>query len=168
MKTGVKRFLIVAGVLVVLGILMSICSKKSESHPDCQHDDTTFNCVEYLRNYDGDTVAFNIPHVHPLLGHDINVRLTNVDAPEIKTINICEKKVALKAKEFVESQLVNATRIDLHNVKRDKYFRIDADIVVNGKSLSQLLLDKNMAYPYHGGHKPDFDWCQFALPWKGM
>ena len=140
--------------------LMAIAAQPIKQEK-CVHSDTTFSCVEYLRNYDGDTVAFNIPNIHPLLGKDIDVRLTGIDAPEIKTNDKCEKKLAERAKLTVNVMLANAKRIDLVNVKRDKYFRIDADIHVNGKSVSKHMLRYNLAYEYHGGKKPKTDWCNF-------
>ena len=46
---------------------------------ECAHTVTAFHCVTYLRNYDGDTITFEIPGVHPLLGHQIGVRIRNID-----------------------------------------------------------------------------------------
>ena len=167
MKTGVKVFLLVLAGLLTLTVMMSLCSKGADGEAECTHSDTAFRCVEYLRNYDGDTIAFNIPNVHPLLGKDINVRLMHVDAPEIKTINICERKVAVEAKLAIEQLLTESKRIDLEDVKRDKYFRIDANVIVDGKSLSKVLLEKSLAYPYEGGKKPTIDWCNFSIDGRG-
>ena len=41
----------------------------------CDHDATTFRCVKYVKNYDADTITFNIPNVHPLIGKSIGVRV---------------------------------------------------------------------------------------------
>ena len=128
----------------------------------CNHTDDTFNCVEYLHNYDGDTVMFNIPNVHPLLGRKINIRLQGIDTPELKTSDQCEHDLAIKAKQAVAKLLSTATRIDLKNAKRDKYFRIDADIHVDNKSISVYLLEQNLGYEYHGGTKPKQNWCNFS------
>ena len=37
-------------------------------NPSCEHTKTSFHCVKYLKNYDGDTITFNIPKIHSLLG----------------------------------------------------------------------------------------------------
>ncbi|MCY4523412.1 MAG: thermonuclease family protein [Halobacteriovoraceae bacterium] len=130
------------------------------SEESCTHDDKTFRCVKYLRNYDGDTITFDIKEVHPLLGKKISIRVSGVDTPEIKTKNKCEKKKAKKAKRAVASVLSKAKKIDLENIERGKYFRIVADVKFDGKSLSKYLLDQGLGYPYNGGRKTKVNWCE--------
>jgi micrococcal nuclease len=130
------------------------------ANDSCMHDSKSFKCVKYIRNYDADTVTFNIPDAHPLFGKNISVRVAGVDTPEIKTKNSCEKQKAREAKKFVTSLMRQAKRIDLVDVRRDKYFRILADIEFDGKSLSKLLLKNKLAYPYSGGTKEQKDWCK--------
>jgi micrococcal nuclease len=127
---------------------------------DCVHTHSRFNCVEYVKNYDGDTVTFNIAGVHSLIGSKINIRLNGVDTPEMRGRKACEKTKAKQAKALVSSILKDAKRIDLVNVKRGKYFRIVADIMVDGKSLSDALLARKLAVKYDGGRKPASNWCE--------
>lgn len=123
----------------------------------CDHTKTSFHCVFYKGNYDGDTIRFDIPNVHPLLGKDIPIRLLGVDTPEIKSTNPCEKLVAQMAKDRVEQILTKATSINLLSAKKGSFFRIVADVVIDdGKGLSGMLLDEKLAVPYKS--KPD--WCQ--------
>jgi endonuclease YncB( thermonuclease family) len=129
---------------------------------NCQHDASTFRCVQYLRNYDADTVTFDIPGVHPLLGKSISVRVRHVDTPEIKGHLPCEKEAARNAKRLIENLLKTAKRIDLKNVDRDKYFRVLADVEIDGKSLKDYLLKNNLAYAYEGGTKEKINWCARA------
>ncbi|MDA8793603.1 thermonuclease family protein [Bacteriovoracaceae bacterium] len=126
----------------------------------CQHDSTSFRCVKYIKNYDADTITFNIPSVHPLFGKNINIRVIGVDTPEIRTKNKCEKNKGRNAKRLVKNLLKQAKRIDLVNVKRGKYFRVVADVLIDGKSLSSYLLKNGLAYAYDGGTKKKVDWCQ--------
>lgn len=126
----------------------------------CIHDKDTFRCVKYVRNYDADTITFNVPGVHPIIGEKINVRVSGVDTPEVKTKFACEKQKARDAKRLVENLLKHAKRIDLTGVSRDKYFRINADVVIDGKSLSSYLLKNGLAYSYDGGTKKKVDWCK--------
>lgn len=135
-------------------------SVSSFGNGDCDHDRTTFRCVTYVKNYDADTITFNIGNIHPLLGDSISIRVAGVDTPEIRTKDPCEKRVANQAKEFVANLLQNAKRIDLTNIKRGKYFRIVADVELDGVQLSPLLLQHRYAYPYDGGTKLKIDWCQ--------
>ena len=126
----------------------------------CFHDENTFRCVEYVRNSDGDTVTFNIPNVHPIIGKEINIRVLGIDTPEIRSANTCEKEKAQYVKTLVSNFLKEATRIDLENIKRGKYFRIVADIKIDAQSLTHYLLKNGLGYPYNGETKPDFDWCR--------
>lgn len=126
---------------------------------NCAHDATTFRCVKYIKNYDADTVTFDIPNVHPLIGKSISVRVRHIDTPEIKGKLPCEKDAARTAKRLIENLLKNANRIDLENVDKDKYFRILADVVVDGKSLKDTLFKNNLAYNYEGGTKQKINWC---------
>ena len=129
---------------------------------DCVHDRMNFRCVKYVRNYDADTITFDIPNVHPLIGNSINVRVAGVDTPEIKTKNSCEKEKARNAKKLVTNLLKNAKRIDLSNIKRDKYFRINAEVIIDGIHLSHYLLKNGLAYSYDGGAKRQLNWCRSA------
>lgn len=41
-------------------------------------------------------------------------------------------------------------------MERGKYFRIVADIEVDGENLAELLLDNGLAKPYDGRNKPEW------------
>lgn len=127
---------------------------------NCVHGPNTFNCVEYLHNYDGDTLTVNIPSVHPLIGKQITVRLHGVDAPEMASSRACEKREAVRAQVFLQKWLSGARRINLRNVQRDKYFRVLADVEIDGALMSERLLDAGLAVPYDGGTKGNVDWCK--------
>lgn len=128
------------------------------AHP-CNNDASNFRCVRYVDNHDGDTITFNIAGVHPLLGKNINVRLAGIDTPEVRTKDKCEKAAGKVAKQIVATLLRKAKRIDLENVRRGKYFRIIADVKVDGQSLTKLLLNRGVGYPYDGGKKRKINWC---------
>ena len=125
----------------------------------CNNDAANFRCVQYVGNHDGDTITFNIAGVHPLLGNNINVRLAGIDTPEVRTRDKCEKAAGKIAKQMVAKLLRRAKRIDLENVQRGKYFRIVADVKVDGQSLTKLLLNRGVGYPYDGGKKKKINWC---------
>ncbi len=128
---------------------------------DCTHDSKTFRCVKYIKNYDGDTITVEIPNVHPLIGKNISVRILGIDTPEKTGTKPCEKERARDAQRLVENLLKNSKSIELKNIDRDKYFRILADVWVDGKSISDLLIKNNLAYQYFGGRKPaSTNWCK--------
>lgn len=154
-------------VPLVLGLLAS-CAHAPAPTPSptsdknlCSHDEKNFRCVRYIRNYDGDTVTVEIPGVHPLLGQNISVRVAGIDTPEKNGKKPCEKERAAEAQRLVQNLLTNATLIELRNVGRDKYFRVLAEVWADGKSIGDLLIEKDLAYPYAGGQKPvSISWCR--------
>ena len=44
----------------------------------------------YVRNYDGDTITFTLPGLHPIIGEKISIRVNGIDTPEIK--GKCDKE----------------------------------------------------------------------------
>jgi micrococcal nuclease len=126
----------------------------------CSHGKEQFNCVEFVNNYDGDTITVNIPRVHAFFSKNIPVRIFGIDSPERKTEDPCEKEKAEIAKEFTNDILSRGHSIELRSVQRDKYFRLLADVFVDGRSLGQQLLKRGLAVEYDGGEKPKVNWCK--------
>lgn len=145
---------------IILAFILITNVFAQNSQQECLHTAKSFQCVKYVKNYDADTVTFNIPNIHPLIGEMVNIRVRGVDTPEIKTKNQCEKEKARHAKKLVENLFKNAKRIDLQNIERGKYFRIVADVILDGKSLSHYLLKNGLAVSYNGGTKQNIDWCK--------
>lgn len=115
--------------------------------------------AHYVSNYDGDTLTFDIAGYPPIIGDRIGVRVFGIDTPEIKGKCQKEKALAQAAKAFVHGKLEGAADVSLHNVMRDKYFRVLADVVVGGQSLSGMLIEAGYAVPYDGGTKTK-NWCE--------
>jgi len=113
----------------------------------------------YIRNYDGDTITFNLPGLHPIIGEKISIRVNGIDTPEIKGKCEQEKYSAEQAKEMIADILKDAEQVDLKNIERGKYFRIVADVFVDGESLADILIETGLAVPYDGGKKGK-DWCE--------
>ena len=107
--------------------------------------------------YDGDTFRVDIDSLPPLVGKNIPIRLNGVDTPEIQGKCQYEQDLALKARDFVRKRLANAKEIKLTKLQRGKYFRVVADVMVDGVSLEKVLLDNELAYKYTGGKKSS--WC---------
>jgi len=118
----------------------------------------TVTVSKVISVYDGDTFRVNIDSLPPIVGKNIPIRVNGVDTPEIRGKCEYEKKLALKARDFVRAKLANAKEIKLTNLQRGKYFRVVANVVVDGVSLEQELLDNELAYEYSGGKK--LSWCK--------
>ena len=120
-----------------------------------------FRNVTYVRNPDGDTIVVNLPDTIPdVFGREIPVRIRHIDTPEMKGSSPCEKAMALKARDVTTSLLKNAKKIDLENVGRDKFFRLLAEVKVDGVLVAKILLDKGYAVPYEGETKLKVNWCK--------
>jgi endonuclease YncB( thermonuclease family) len=112
----------------------------------------------YFRNYDGDTITFNLPNLHPIIGKNIRARLNGIDTPEIKGIRDKEKHDAEQARDMVGDILKDAEKITLKNMQRGNYFRIASDVIIDGESLADILSEAGMAVRYDGGKKTH-KWC---------
>lgn len=152
---GKRKLTIIAG-----SILCFITIANATESNNCQHDKDTFRCVKFIKNYDADTITVNIPNVHPVIGEKVSVRVLGIDSPEIKGKSKCEKDKARIAQRLVENLLKNAKHIELQNVQRDKYFRILANVVADGKSIKDLVIKNHLAYEYNGGTKINVNWCR--------
>lgn len=108
--------------------------------------------------YDGDTFRCNIAGWPDIIGHRIGIRINGIDTPEMRDPRPEIRELARQAKMFTVGKLRGAKRIELRNMRRGKYFRIVADVYVDGKSLAEMLLEAGLAKPYDGGKK---------LKWKG-
>ena len=118
----------------------------------------TVTVSKVISVYDGDTFRVNIASLPPIVGKNIAIRVNGVDTPEIRGKCQYEKNLALEARDFVRGKLANAKEIKLTNLQRGKYFRVVANVLVDGVSLEQELLDNKLAYEYSGGKK--LSWCE--------
>ncbi|MEX2964291.1 thermonuclease family protein [Microbulbifer sp. TYP-18] len=50
-----------------------------------------------------------------------------------------------------------AQEVRLEEIERDKYFRLLAEVWVDGQRLDQLLIGAGLGYEYHGGKRRN--WC---------
>jgi len=120
----------------------------------------TFNNVRYVKNYDGDSITFDIPETPAIVGKNIVVRLRGIDTPELKKKSCAsESIIAREAKKLVHTLLKNASTINLHRIDRGKYFRILADVEFDGQDLAAILIKNKLAVKYYGGKK-EYDWCR--------
>ena len=74
------------GLFFFLSMFISGCSSTGyKQEPNlCVHTETTLKCVRYVRNYDGDTITFDIDGLHSIVGKNISVRVLGIDTPEIR------------------------------------------------------------------------------------
>jgi micrococcal nuclease len=88
-----------------------------------------------------------------IISEKISIRVNGIDTPEIRGKCEKEKYDAQQAKEMVADILKDAKVVTLKNMQRGKYFRIAADVMIDGEDLGELLVEAGMAIRYDGGKK---------------
>ena len=118
----------------------------------------SYTVEKIISVYDGDTFRADIKGLPDIIGKNIAIRILGIDTPEIKGKCEEEKVVAIKARDFSRKALFNAKTITLKNLKRDKYFRLLADVYFDETDLADALLVNNLAVKYSGKKKSS--WCK--------
>lgn len=138
-----------------VAVSLLLLASNAMAYPDKTYGNV--DQVEVTSIYDGDTFRVNIPGWPAIIGERIPIRLINADTPELK--GSCREEIILarKAKRVTVSILRSAKSISLNNIKRDKYFRIDANVIVDGRDLGKYLIANGYARPYSGGKREE--WC---------
>lgn len=117
--------------------------------------------AEILRVVDGDTVVFKASFLPDPLKKELSLRVFGVDSPGIGGHADCdnERIRGLLAKEFTTRLVTTAKKRQIVLYDWDKYGgRVLGDVVLDGKSLRQLLIENGHAREYHGGTK--LGWCK--------
>ena len=120
-----KRILLLLGLFLLCG-----CStpQSEQRYPDVK-------VSRLLRVIDGDTFRCDIDEHSAIAGKNISIRLRGINTPELRSRNPEERKSANLEKQRLSDLLNNARVIELRNIDRDKYFRIDADVYIDGEPL---------------------------------
>ena len=108
---------------------------------------------------DGDTLTVNLPGLPPAL-NPVAVRVRSVDTPESGGRARCvgERDLAERATLFTRQAIAKAGRIEFERPSWDKYGgRIDADVWIDGRLLSDRLIAAGLARRYDGGKRAG--WC---------
>lgn len=115
--------------------------------------------------YDADTFFITIPEWPSIAGERIGIRVNGIDAPELKSkcknkaAKTRERKMGQTAKKHTVAAIRQSKIIELRNMRRGKFFRIVADVYVDGHSLAKYLISKGQARPYNGKSKRE-GWCR--------
>ena len=104
-------------------------------------------------------VTFNLPGLHPIIGEKISIRVNGIDTPENRGKCEKEKYGSKQAQQMVADILKDAEQIALKNMEQGKYFRIVADVYVEGENIADMLIEAGVAVKYDAGKKIK-DWCE--------
>lgn len=101
---------------------------------------------------DGDTVEFVMKRDNKY--EKYRLRINGVDAPEIRTKNLKEKRLGLESKERLQDLLKqHDNKVLIKFYKDDKYGRKLGDIFINGCNVCEYMLSNHLGYSYDGHGK---------------
>tara|TARA_B100000963_G_scaffold349335_1_gene358236 strand:+ start:689 stop:1402 length:714 start_codon:yes stop_codon:yes gene_type:complete len=160
---GIKLLIVVFFLLtvvsaVVLTYYLLSGDEDNISAPVSSGEDLfTLSPDQVVSVYDGDTFKIDLPDMHPLFGDDLSIRLFGVDTPEMRGTSDRIKALAMQAQQMTEKALMGASKIELRNPQRGKYFRIVSEVWIDGESLADMLKAKSLAKDYDGeGARPEW------------
>jgi endonuclease YncB( thermonuclease family) len=110
---------------------------------------------------DGDTVEFEAKWLPAPLKPLLSLRVLGVDTPEKAPRAKCEKeaKGGQAATDFTKKKIAEAKKIQIEIKDWDKFGgRVLGDVIIDGQSLSKMLIDNKLARPYNGEAKKS--WCE--------
>jgi endonuclease YncB( thermonuclease family) len=112
----------------------------------------TINNPEILRVIDGDTFVVNIPNCNiKVLCNSLSIRVKGINTNEIRTTDLEEKALGLKAKAATKEYLDTSTTVKLTDCTRDKYFRLNCSVSnQNNTDLASYLIKLKLACSYNG------------------
>ena len=117
--------------------------------------------VEIMRVKDGDTVSFRAPWLPAPLPKELAVRVYGVDTPEKGFRAQCpaEEARGQAATKFTNQAVNQAVKRQVYLMGWDKFGgRVLGDIILDGQSLRQMLIQNGHAREYYGEAKQS--WCQ--------
>jgi endonuclease YncB( thermonuclease family) len=124
-----------------------------------QKEGVTYDAV-LTRVIDGDTVAFQANFLPDPLKKELSVRVFGVDTPEKGHRAQCESENVRgqAATAFTKAQINASTKRQIILMGWDKYGgRVLGDVLLDGKSLRQMLIQNGYAREYYGEAKQS--WC---------
>lgn len=103
------------------------------------------------RVHDGDTFFINLKGLPPIFGHDLPVRVADMDAPELRSrcvtesLKTRERAYGIQARDFFVGRLKHSEEIRIFNLRRDSFFRIVADVELDGVDLKKIMIEAGYA-----------------------
>lgn len=142
----------------LLLILFAICLLGT-ANAQKQRQGVVYDVV-ITRIIDGDTVAFRADFLPDPLKKELSLRVFGVDTPEKGHRAQCpdEDRRGQMATAYTKQLIAQATTRQIVLMSWDKYGgRVLGDVLINGQSLRQLLIQNGYAREYYGEAK--ISWC---------
>jgi len=145
-------------IFFILLILFSGCSsneiikkKSNENNITCEkinfdESNLYFYKAKVISVYDGDTITVDIDLGFNVWLHNEKLRLSGINAPEIRTKNKEEKTRGIKARDYLKT-LIDGKNILIKTLKdkKGKYGRYIAEIYFQGENINDRLVKNGFA-----------------------
>lgn len=118
-----------------------------------------------IKVYDGDTItiASTLTINSKTEMYRFSIRLSGIDAAEIKSKNEDEQIVAREARDCL-SNLILHKYVSIKNINMEKYGRILADVYFKDIHINKWMLSQRFAVDYDGGTKKSpASWLKYRL-----
>ncbi len=141
-------------ILLLLLAVPLVAFAQSKQKPGVTYD------AVITRVIDGDTVAFQADFLPAPLKKELSIRVFGVDTPEKGFRAQCasEAQRGEAASAFTKAAVAQASQRQVVLIDWDKYGgRVLGDVLLDGKSLRQMLITKGFAREYYGEAKQS--WC---------
>jgi endonuclease YncB( thermonuclease family) len=145
------KTLLVSAIVVLIAVTAAVAKEK---------ESVVYDYV-ITRVIDGDTVAFAAPFLPDPLKEELSIRVFGVDTPEKGHRAMCPKEAEMgaAASAFTKDLVATSKTQQIAIMDWDKYGgRVLGDIILDGKSLRALLIEKGYAREYYGEAKQS--WCE--------
>lgn len=141
-------------IITIILALFSTIALAQKTPPSVTYD------VKLLRVSDGDTVVFQATFLPAPLKQELALRVYGVDTPEKGFRAKCESENqrGLAASAFTKQMVMSSRTHQVQLMDWDKFGgRVLGDLLLDGKSLRQMLIANGYAREYYGEAKQS--WC---------
>ncbi|WP_417837643.1 thermonuclease family protein [Thalassospira tepidiphila] len=113
---------------------------------------------------DGDTIRVTVNEWPPIVGERIPVRIAGINAPERRSRcdteadKARERQLSADARIYLVERLRSAETIELRRIERGSFYRIIAEVWVDGENVGAEMLAEGHALPYQPGQGGKA-WC---------
>ena len=111
-----------------------------------------------VRVIDGDTVQVDASADMPPALASIRVRLHDVDTPETWRPKCeSERRAGEAATAFTKRAIAGANRVTVRPYRWDRFGRVVANLMLDGRTLSSMLIEAGLGRPWTGREE---EWCR--------
>jgi len=138
-----------------------IIATASAVYAEVKKPEGVIHDLKILRVVDGDTVEIEAPFLIEPLPKKLSIRVWGVYTPEKGGRAQCEKEAELgaAASKFTKDLVANAKKTQINLYQWDKFGgRVLGDVLIDGQSLTKMLIEKGYAREYYGDAKKS--WCE--------